>query len=48
VTDRAAVLERGSVVYEGASAELLADRAVLEGYLGVTAGGLRRAGRARH
>jgi branched-chain amino acid transport system ATP-binding protein len=48
VTDRAAVLERGTVVYEGASAELLADRAVLEGYLGVTAGGLRRGGRARH
>ena len=48
VTDRAAVLERGNVVYEGASAELLADRAVLEGYLGVTAGGLRRGGRARH
>jgi branched-chain amino acid transport system ATP-binding protein len=48
VTDRAAILERGSVVYEGVSAELLADRAVLEGYLGVTAGGLRKAGRARH
>ena len=48
VTDRAAVLERGNVVYEGKSAELLADRAVLEGYLGVTAGGLRRGGRARH
>jgi branched-chain amino acid transport system ATP-binding protein len=48
VTDRAAILERGSVVYEGASAELLADRAVLESYLGVTAGGLRKAGRARH
>jgi branched-chain amino acid transport system ATP-binding protein len=48
VTDRAAVLERGSVVYEGASAALLADRAVLESYLGVTAAGPRRAGRVRH
>lgn len=47
VTDRAAILERGSVVYEGASADLAADRAVLEGYLGVTAAGTRR-GRARH
>jgi branched-chain amino acid transport system ATP-binding protein len=46
VTDRAAILERGSVVYEGASADLAADRAVLEGYLGVTAAGTRR-GRAR-
>jgi branched-chain amino acid transport system ATP-binding protein len=48
VTDRAAILERGSVVYEGASADLLADRAVLESYLGVTAAGPRRGGRARH
>jgi branched-chain amino acid transport system ATP-binding protein len=48
VTDRAAILERGSVVYEGASAKLLADRAVLENYLGVTAGGLRKAGRSHH
>jgi branched-chain amino acid transport system ATP-binding protein len=47
VTDRAAILERGAVVYEGASAELAADRAVLESYLGVTAAGTRR-GRARH
>jgi branched-chain amino acid transport system ATP-binding protein len=46
VTDRAAILERGSVVYEGASADLAADRAVLEGYLGVTAAGTRR-GRPR-
>src|SRR5205807_8370912 len=45
VTDRAAIIERGSVVYEGASADLLADRAVLEGYLGVTAAGTRRGGR---
>jgi branched-chain amino acid transport system ATP-binding protein len=41
VTDRAAILERGCVVYEGASADLLADRAVLESYLGVTAAGTR-------
>ena len=45
VTDRAAILERGSVVYEGASADLVVDRAVLEGYLGVTAAGTRRAAR---
>jgi branched-chain amino acid transport system ATP-binding protein len=43
VTDRAAILERGSIVYEGASPDLIADRAVLEGYLGVTAAGTRRA-----
>jgi branched-chain amino acid transport system ATP-binding protein len=45
VTDRAAIIERGVVVYEAASADLLADRAVLESYLGVTAAG--RAGRTR-
>jgi len=44
VTDRAAILERGCVVYEGASADLLADRAVLESYLGVTAAGTGRRG----
>jgi branched-chain amino acid transport system ATP-binding protein len=48
VTDRAAILERGSVVYEGASADLAADRAVLESYLGVTAAGPRRGGKGRH
>ncbi len=48
VTDRAAIIERGSVVYEGASADLLADRAVLERHLGVTAIGPRRGGKARH
>jgi branched-chain amino acid transport system ATP-binding protein len=47
VTDRAAILERGTVVYEGASADLAADRTVLESHLGVTAAGPRR-GRARH
>jgi branched-chain amino acid transport system ATP-binding protein len=48
VTDRAAILERGAVVYEGASADLIADRAVLESHLGVTAAGTRRGGKARH
>jgi branched-chain amino acid transport system ATP-binding protein len=42
VTDRAAILERGAVVHEAASADLLADRAVLESYLGVTAAAPRR------
>jgi branched-chain amino acid transport system ATP-binding protein len=42
VTDRAAILERGSVVHEAASAQLRADRAVLESYLGVTDQGPRR------
>jgi branched-chain amino acid transport system ATP-binding protein len=35
VTDRAIVLDRGKVVYEAASAALLADSAPLERYLGV-------------
>jgi len=48
VTDRAAILEGGAVVHEAASTELSADRAVLEGYLGVTAAGERRSGRTRH
>ncbi|HEY7664319.1 MAG TPA: ABC transporter ATP-binding protein [Xanthobacteraceae bacterium] len=48
VTDRAAILERGTVVYDGSSAALTADRAVLEGYLGVTAAGRGRGGKARH
>ena len=47
VTDRAAIIERGNVVYEAASSELLADRGVLESYLGVTAAGTRRSMRAR-
>jgi branched-chain amino acid transport system ATP-binding protein len=48
VTDRAAILERGCVVYEGLSADLLADRAVLESHLGVTVAGPRRGGKMRH
>src|SRR5205085_10146305 len=47
VTDRAAIIERGAVVYQGTSAELMADRAVLEAYLGVTAAGSRRGLRAK-
>jgi branched-chain amino acid transport system ATP-binding protein len=42
VTDRAVILERGMVVHEAASADLRADRAVLETYLGVTDQGPRR------
>ncbi|HEY1364080.1 MAG TPA: ABC transporter ATP-binding protein [Xanthobacteraceae bacterium] len=47
VTDRAAILERGAIVYEGRSSDLLAERAVLESHLGVTAAGSRRAGARR-
>ncbi|MGA7487804.1 MAG: ABC transporter ATP-binding protein [Xanthobacteraceae bacterium] len=47
VTDRAAIIERGSVVYQGASADLAADRAVLESHLGVTAVGRARGGKAQ-
>jgi len=39
ITDRAVVLERGRVVHEAASAELLADRARLETLLSVSAAG---------
>jgi branched-chain amino acid transport system ATP-binding protein len=42
VTDRAVILERGMVVHEAASADLRADRAALETYLGVTDQGPRR------
>jgi branched-chain amino acid transport system ATP-binding protein len=43
VTHRAAIIERGGIVYEGDSATLKADRATLETYLGVTqAAGSRR------
>jgi branched-chain amino acid transport system ATP-binding protein len=37
MTDRALILERGRVVHEGPSADLLADAAPLERFLGVTA-----------
>jgi branched-chain amino acid transport system ATP-binding protein len=48
VTDRAVILERGTVVHEAASAALRADRAVLETYLGVTDQGPRRGGKNAH
>ena len=47
VTDRAAILERGAIVHEGRSSDLLGERAVLESHLGVTAAGSRRAGARR-
>jgi len=46
VTDRAIILERGAIVHQAESAVLLADRAALERYLGVTDSGPRRIGRA--
>jgi branched-chain amino acid transport system ATP-binding protein len=42
VTDRAVILERGSIVHHSDSATLRADRAVLENFLGVTQAGPRR------
>jgi branched-chain amino acid transport system ATP-binding protein len=42
VTDRAVILERGSIVHQSDSATLRADRAVLENFLGVTQAGPRR------
>jgi branched-chain amino acid transport system ATP-binding protein len=47
VTDRAIILERGSIVHEDESATLKADHAVLENYLGVTDAGPRRVGKAQ-
>ena len=48
VTDRAAIIERGSIVYQGDSAVLRADRSILETYLGVTDSGPRRGGQSAH
>ena len=48
VTDRAAIIERGSIVYQGDSATLRADRSILETYLGVTDTGPRRGQQATH
>jgi branched-chain amino acid transport system ATP-binding protein len=48
VTDRAIILERGTVVYEGESAALKSDRATLEQYLGVTATAGGGRGARRH
>ncbi len=45
VTDQAAIIERGAVVYQAESAKLKADRAILETYLGVSDAGR---GPARH
>jgi branched-chain amino acid transport system ATP-binding protein len=42
VTDRVAILDRGSVIYEGDSADLKTNRQVLETHLGVTEGRSRR------
>ena len=39
VTDQAIIIERGSIVYQGESAALKADRALLETYVGVTDAG---------
>jgi branched-chain amino acid transport system ATP-binding protein len=47
VTKRAVILERGSIVHQGDSATLRADRAVLETFLGVTDAGPRR-GKQKH
>jgi branched-chain amino acid transport system ATP-binding protein len=47
VTDRAIILERGSVVHAADSVTLAADRAALETHLGVTDHGPRRIGRAK-
>jgi branched-chain amino acid transport system ATP-binding protein len=47
VTDRAVILERGAVVHAADSAVLLADRAALETYLGVTDTGPRKYVRAK-
>ena len=48
VTDRAVILERGTVVHQSDSAPLKADRGTLEHYLGVTAtAGTGRGARAR-
>jgi branched-chain amino acid transport system ATP-binding protein len=45
MTDRAAILERGSLVHQAASGALRADHATLERFLGVAAGATpRRAG----
>jgi branched-chain amino acid transport system ATP-binding protein len=47
VTDHAIIIERGCVVHAADSATLIADRAALEKYLGVTDTGPRRMARAK-
>ena len=41
LSDEAVILDRGAIVYQGSSAELLADEAVLGQHLGVEKGGAR-------
>src|ERR1700674_2730627 len=49
LTDRGAIIERGAIVHEGASAVLKDAPAILESYLGVTdSAPSRRAGKLRH
>jgi branched-chain amino acid transport system ATP-binding protein len=48
VTDRAVILERGTIVHQSDSASLRQNRSILETYLGVTDAGPRRAGRNKH
>ncbi len=47
VTDRAAIIERGTIVHEEASATLTGDRATLERYLGVSHGAGVKRGKAQ-
>jgi branched-chain amino acid transport system ATP-binding protein len=42
VTDRVVILEKGSIVHQGASAALRGDRAILEKYLGIVDAAPRR------
>jgi len=47
VTDRAAIIERGSIVHQADSAALAADRTTLEKYLGVADSERLRRGKTR-
>jgi branched-chain amino acid transport system ATP-binding protein len=48
VTDRAAIIERGTIVHEAESATLAANPAILEKYLGVADSDRLRRGKAKH
>lgn len=49
VTDRVAILDRGAIIYEGASDALIGDPRILETHLGIATSRLRRTARpARH
>src|SRR5207302_1032611 len=48
MTDRAAIIERGSIVHQAQSAALADDRAILEKYLGVADSERLRRSKARH